>query len=69
VTGWYCTGRGTHDRIPVTAITSRASGKRSLTVVTQCPACGLGPKTLGWRIRQQLADAGLAEVDISALPF
>jgi hypothetical protein len=69
VTAFYCTGRGTHGRIPVTAVTSQASQARSLTVVVQCPACGIGPKTLGWGVRQRLADAGLAEVDISALPF
>jgi hypothetical protein len=61
---FYCTGRGAHDRIPLPAVTTRNYG-RSITITEPCPACGLGSKTLGWRIRQQLA----AETDVSALPF
>jgi hypothetical protein len=67
---WHCTGigRGSHDRAGLPAVTTRNYG-HSTTVVPRCPVCGLGPKTYGWEVRQQLADAGRTEVDISAMPF
>ena len=34
----------------------------------RCPLCGL-TKPVGYKRRQRLAEAGLTEVDISALPF
>ena len=66
---WYCTGRGGHDPCGLTAVMSRARPGKTLTVVTACPVCGTGPKTLGWKVRQRLAAAGRTQVDVSALPF
>jgi hypothetical protein len=71
VTGWYCTGRGSHDyAIPPMAYTKlRPEGQGgTMPAVLRCPVCGL-TKKIGYKKRRQLADAGLAEVDISALPF
>lgn len=72
--GFYCTGRGTHDRMAADEVARSfpaLPGRRGGTVETgwQCPECGLGPKKIGWKARRLLAEAGLAEADISALPF
>jgi hypothetical protein len=66
---WYCTGRGTHDRTGLPAVVTRPVPGRSITVVPQCPVCGLGSKTIGWHVLQKPAAAGITEVDISRLPF
>lgn len=68
-TGWYCTGRGSHDYAIVSPgflvwPPGRTGGP--LPAVLRCPVCGLA-KRLGWKARQRLA--GSAEVDISTLPF
>jgi hypothetical protein len=72
VTGFICTGRGTHGPLVPAGIgyaKLRAAGEGG-TVPAElvCPACGL-TKRLGYKVRLRLAEAGLAEVDISALPF
>jgi hypothetical protein len=71
---FYCDGRGAHDRaVPEQVARSFPSipGRRggSVEVGLRCPVCDLGPKKIGYKKRRQLADAGLTEVNISALPF
>ena len=61
---FYCTGRGSHGY----AIPQPPYKQYQAAATLRCPVCGL-TKQLGYRARQKLEDAGLAEVDISALPF
>jgi hypothetical protein len=74
VTGWYCTGRGSHDYTILSpgfiVWPPEVPGVRSgpLPAVLRCPECGL-PKRIGRRERKRLAESGRAEVDISMLPF
>ena len=74
MTGWYCTGRGTHEyAIPdgIGFVVSPPPGSGhggTMPVRLRCPECGLRKK-LGYRVRRQIEESGLAEVDISALPF
>jgi hypothetical protein len=74
MTGWYCTGRGSHDYAvvpPGFIVWPRAvPGVRSgpLPAVLRCPVCGLA-RRIGRRERKRLAESGRAEVDISALPY
>ena len=66
-----CTGRGTHDpAIPPPAYTKLRPGGQGGTAPAElrCPVCGLS-KRIGYQARRRLAEAGFAEVDISALPF
>ena len=66
-----CTGRGTHDpAIPPPAHKKLRPGEQGGTMPAdlRCPVCGL-TKRIGYQARRRLAAAGLAEVDISALPF
>ena len=69
--GFICTGRGSHDpAVPPVAYKRLRPGGHSGTVPAElrCPVCGLA-KRIGYQARKRLADAGLTEVDISALPF
>jgi hypothetical protein len=68
-----CTGRGTHDpAVPENVAVSfpAVPGRHGGNVGTdlRCPVCGLA-RRIGYRARRKLAAAGLAEVDISRLPF
>ena len=56
----FCTGRGGH--APV--MTDPAPGEPG----RRCPVCGI-IRRIGYRARKRIAEAGLTEVDISALPF
>jgi hypothetical protein len=71
--GFACTGRGSHDpAIPDGAAAYeklRPAGQDgTMPAVLHCPVCGL-EKRLGYQVRRRLADSGLTEIDISALPF
>jgi hypothetical protein len=72
VTGpaFTCTGRGTHDpKVPdgIGYEKLRPAGQGgTMPAELRCPVCGLA-KRIGYQARKRLA--GLAEVDISALPF
>ena len=76
VTGitFTCGGRkdDRHDPpVPVAYVTLRppGSGQRgTMPAELRCPMCGTA-KRLGYRVLRRLTDAGLAEVDITALPF
>ncbi len=48
---------------------SRAYSSGGTAIELRCTVCGCGPKRIGSRARQRIADAGLTEVDISTLPF
>jgi len=60
-TVYYCTG-GAGGHSPVTV--ERGSAPATL----RCPVCGL-TKPVNYKRRRVIKDAGLTEVDISALPF
>jgi hypothetical protein len=64
---FYCTGRGTHD--PPPALDRHLLTRGGTAIELRCPVCGCGPKRIGYRAGQRIADAGLTEVDISTLPF
>jgi transcription elongation factor len=77
---YYCTG-GAGDRAAAeaarTGLTWLPDGGHGPVAVergpdpgrtVRCPVCGL-TKPLGYKRRRAIRDAGLTEVDISALPF
>jgi hypothetical protein len=70
--GFICTGRGTHDpEVPdgIGYEKLRPAGQSgTVPAELRCPVCQT-TRRIGYRTRQRLAGAGLAEVDISALPF
>jgi hypothetical protein len=69
-----CTGHGGHDRAALDRVAVSfpvvpgRTNKPGVSFDLRCPVCGLA-KLIGYRVQQRLTDAGLAEVDISALPF
>lgn len=69
---FICTGRGAHDpEVPVGIGHEKlrpAGQGGTMPAELRCPACRL-TKRIGYQARCRLDDAGLAEVDISALPF
>lgn len=72
VTGFTCTGRGTHDPAVPAGIgfaKLRPEGQGgTVPPELRCPVCGLA-KRVGYRARRKLDAAGIAEADISLLPF
>jgi hypothetical protein len=70
--GFVCTGRGSHDPAVPEGIwyaKARPAGQNgTVPADLRCPVCGLA-KRIGYRARKRLAEAGITEVDISALPF
>lgn len=56
----FCTGRGGHAPVSTQPVPGEPSRR--------CPLCGL-TKRIGYRARKRIRDAGLTQVDISALPF
>jgi hypothetical protein len=72
VTGFICTGRGAHDpQVPagIGYEKLRPAGQGgTVPHELRCPVCQK-PKRIGYQARQKLAAAGIAEIDISYLPF
>jgi hypothetical protein len=76
-TVYYCTGgAGTvAETAPTGLIWLPGGGHAPVTVerglgpaLLRCPVCGV-TKPVGYKRRRAIRDAGLTEVDISALPF